>query len=46
MKELYLNPEMDVIKFSIEDVIATSTTVDETVSSCENEGERDDSGFL
>lgn len=24
MKELYLNPEMDVVKFSIEDVISTS----------------------
>lgn len=27
MKELYLNAEMDVVKFSAEDVIATSTEV-------------------
>lgn len=25
MKELYLNAEMEVVKFSVEDVIATST---------------------
>lgn len=43
MKELYLNPEMDVVKFSVEDVIATSV---EIPNSCENEGERDDNGFL
>lgn len=27
MKELYLNAEMDVVKFSAEDVIATSTGI-------------------
>ena len=26
MKELYLNPEMDVVRFEAEDVIATSST--------------------
>lgn len=49
MKELYLNPEMDVIKFSVEDVIATSVdpTTNTTVNTnCENEGERDEGGFL
>ena len=24
MKELYLNPEMDVVKFSVDDIITTS----------------------
>ncbi len=46
MKELYLNPEMDVVKFSIEDVIATSVVEDPTTVStnvnCDSEGERDD----
>ena len=35
MKELYLNAEMDIVKFAAEDVIATSaeeTTVSETWS--------------
>ncbi|MBQ9762454.1 MAG: hypothetical protein IJV82_05180 [Oscillospiraceae bacterium] len=48
MKELYLNPEMDVVKFSVEDVIATSTaTTAPTVNmGGENEGERDEGGLL
>ena len=29
MKELYLNAEMELVKFSVEDVIATSTPRDE-----------------
>lgn len=47
MKELYLNAEMDVVEFSVEDVIATSPT--ETTASehynpnCENEGPTGDS---
>ena len=47
MKELYLNAEMDVGKFSVEDVIATSTETRPTTNlGGENEGERDDSGLL
>ncbi len=48
MKELYLNAEMDVVEFSVEDVIATSGT--ETTKwvpgmgmGGENEGEPGDS---
>lgn len=36
MKELYLNPEMNVVNFSVEDVIATSVTQN---PNCPNEGE-------
>lgn len=32
MKELYLNAEMDVVKFSVADVIATSNTGNETTA--------------
>lgn len=35
MKELYMNAEMDVVKFSVEDVIATSFGGN---PECENEG--------
>ncbi len=42
MKELYLNAEMDVVEFSVEDVIATSLGGAESSSSqnanCPNEG--------
>ena len=44
MKELYLNAEMDVVEFSVEDVIVTSPTTEATTESihynpnCENEG--------
>ena len=30
MKELYLNPEMNVVNFSVEDVITTSVVTDPT----------------
>ena len=48
MKELYLNAEMDVVEFSVEDVIATSNKTESTTSShynpnCENEGPPGDS---
>lgn len=48
MKELYLNAEMDVVKFAVEDVIATSANADTGVTNDttaataltdENEGE-------
>lgn len=42
MKELYLDAEMDVVSFSVEDVIATSSSSDTTAFSGmggENEGE-------
>ena len=43
MKELYLNAEMDVVKFAIEDVIATSGAGSQepeiTAVTGENEGE-------
>ncbi|MBQ7345098.1 MAG: hypothetical protein IJW45_03430 [Oscillospiraceae bacterium] len=45
MKELYLDAEMDVVKFSVEDVINTSnSTTSETHSGLggENEGETGD----
>lgn len=52
MKELYLNPEMDVVKFSIEDVISTSngelpeaTTTSEFMAGGENEGEKVSGGW-
>ncbi len=33
MKELYLNAEMDIVKFAAEDVIATSGETESTTSS-------------
>lgn len=33
-----MNAEMDVVKFSVEDVIATSTEEEERNPNCENEG--------
>lgn len=44
MKELYLNAEMDVVEFSVEDIITTSpgggsnTTASTRNPNCENEG--------
>lgn len=32
MKELYLDAEMDVVKFSVEDVIATSVSEETTTA--------------
>ncbi len=49
MKELYLDAEMDVINFSIEDVITTSSSSETTAPvntpgmGGENEGEAGDS---
>ena len=45
MKELYLDAEMEVIKFSVVDVIATSKTIGGLGG--ENEGEMGDAdGYL
>ena len=50
MKELYLNAEMDLVEFSVEDVIVTSPVADTTTTesehynpNCENEGPAGDS---
>lgn len=47
MKELYLDAEMDVINFSVEDVIATSASSESTIPAGgmggPNEGEAGDS---
>lgn len=45
MKELYLNAEMDVVEFAVEDVITTSnsTTSSHYNANCENEGPAGDS---
>lgn len=39
MKELYLNPEMNVVNFSVEDIITTSTNTPSQNPLCPNEGE-------
>lgn len=45
MKELYLDAEMEVVKFSVEDVIATSRNIGGLGG--ENEGELGDAdGYL
>lgn len=48
MKELYLNPEMNVVNFAVEDIITTSV-VDTTAATrnpnCGSEGEMG-SGFI
>jgi hypothetical protein len=45
MKELYLDAEMEVVKFSVEDVIATSRNIGGLGG--ENEGEMGDAdGYL
>lgn len=40
MKELYLNAEMDVVEFAVEDVIATSCPAEAPTQNpnCPNEG--------
>lgn len=38
MKELYLDAEMDVVKFSVEDVIATSLETEETTTEWQGMG--------
>lgn len=38
MKELYLDAEMEVVKFSVEDVIATSASTEASASSPVNGG--------
>lgn len=38
MKELYLDAEMDVVKFSVEDVINTSTETETTRATSVNGG--------